>query len=142
MCFSNTGHSGGSRLMGRRCVGAVMVRQVQVSFSDKNSKVTLTISSSPRCNCLALKVACKPRSLRETLFEFVFRARGTLTRRVPRDGVSVELTVGSPSPREGGTGDTSSGELTLAFTHSWNWDNEDSRWFQSSAVSGLGSVCV
>lgn len=85
----------------------------------------------PRCNCLALKVACKPRSLRETLFEFVFRARGTLTRRVPRDGVSVELTVGSPSPREGGTGDTSSGELTLAFTHSWNWDNEDSRWFQS-----------
>lgn len=68
------------------------------------------------------------------------------------EGVFVELTEGvfveltevslciSCSIRGKGAGEASSAELMLAFTHSWNCDKEDSRWFQSFVVSGLGRV--
>lgn len=74
---------------------------------------------------------CRPRSFREPPFELVVTARGTLRRKLVIEGVFVELTVVSLSVRGEGAGEMSSGELALAFSHSWNCDKEDRRWFQS-----------
>lgn len=37
-----------------------------------------------------------------------------------------------------GTAETNSEELELAFTHSWNCDKEDRRWFQSCGKNNTG----
>lgn len=115
------------------------------SLMDENvSLCTLTLFHNktntlqywpPRYNWLVLKVVYRSRSFREPLFELVVTTRGTLTRKLVSKRVFVELNEISPSPscsvRGEGTAEASSAELTLALTHSWYCDKEDSTWFQS-----------
>lgn len=106
-----------------------MIHTLLLTLSH-NKSISLQ-NKPPRFSCLALMVVWRQRSFKGPLFEVVVTVRGTLSRKLVTEGVPVESTEVSLSIRGEGTGETGSDELALAFTHSWNCDKEDRRWFQS-----------
>lgn len=107
-----------------------MVTHAHFFLQKKKKKSNPLHHKPPRFSWLALNVVRRPRPFGEPLFELVVTDSGTLRRKLVSEVFlkSFELSL---SIRVEGAGGTSSEELALASTHSWNCDKEDRRWFQS-----------